>query len=112
MNTVSEVIANNGQVPISMGGTALASTQTDMMNATTASSSSSASGGQRTNTTSASGGGGAFSSGSNASSPNKLPCEDATLEFSGYDNFALKVSPVLGKTMIGTADLFQQFNAP
>lgn len=80
-------------------GTSLAATQTDLMI-----SSSTSSSGQRTNVSSAGG-----TSNSSSSSSNKLPCEDATLEFSGYDNFALKVSPVLGKTMIAT-NLLQQYS--
>lgn len=96
VNTVSESIANK-----MISNTSLAATQTDTIT-TCASSSSSSSVGQRTNTSSAGGG-------SNSScSSNKLPCEDATLEFAGYDNFALKVSPVLGKT--SATDLLHHYS--
>lgn len=108
VHTVSEAVSNSCKDPTaaSNGPTlSLAATQTDLFTPASASStaSSSASSGQRTNTSSAGSG-----------SSNKLPCEDATLEFSGYDNFALKVSPVLsGKTSTGqvtcAADLLQQY---
>lgn len=98
MITVSEVVAD--KTDAANGGTSLAATQTDLT-ATSAPSSA----GQRTNSSSA--GGGSNSSGGGSS--DKQPCEDATLEFSGYDNFGLKVSPVLRKTAVN-ADLMTQYS--
>ncbi|XP_050524444.1 protein grindelwald [Daktulosphaira vitifoliae] len=77
VSTVSESISAKMHSTTSL---ASAVTQTDIITPV-----SSASSGQRTNTSSSS------------CSSSKLPCEDATLEFAGYDNFALKTSPVLGK---------------
>jgi len=98
VSTVSETIVN--KMPTANAATSLAATQTDLMIATPPSASSS---GQRTNTSS----GGMSNS---SCSSNKLPCEDATLEFSGYDNFALKVSPVLGKTITANDLLHRQYS--
>ncbi|VVC41547.1 Hypothetical protein CINCED_3A020287 [Cinara cedri] len=97
--TVSEVVTEKNEA--TNNGTSLAATQTDLT-ATSASSSA----GQRTNSSSAGGG-----SNSSSGSSNKLPCEDATLEFSGYDNFGLKVSPILRKpvAVVGT-DLMTQYS--
>ncbi|XP_050430487.1 protein grindelwald [Adelges cooleyi] len=84
--TVSESVS--AKMHQSTASLASAVTQTDIVTPA-----SSAGSGHRTNTSSASSGGGGGSG-----SSNKLPCEDATLlEFAGYDNFALKSSPVLGK---------------
>lgn len=107
VNTISETVTEKAATNNNAMTSLAACTQTDLhMTATmSASSSSSSSSGQRTNTSSAGGGGDCNSS----CSSNKLPCEDATVEFSGYDNFALKVSPVLQGKTIMTADLLQQY---
>jgi len=106
VSTVSETIAN--KMPPANATTSLAATQTDLMVAATSASSSASSCQQRTNTSAVSHV--SCSSNSSSGSSNKLPCEDATLKFTGYDNFGLKVSPVLGKTTIGAADLLEQYS--